>query len=378
MNIKTKACLSLCMIVYLSLSGCTPKKGSENKLIHLDISTSYPEKVLELEEVADIEYLQLELNDDYLFAREPHIVTSDKIIISQDGDVLIFSRDGSPLFKFNHKGNGPGEYAYIEQLLYDEISDEIFIKYADKIIAYSSKGEYKRTIPLLEIMYSIYSQIVNYDSETFLIYDSNNAYPSTFSFISKKDGVVVDSVLIPEREPVMHYSLSDGFLIFSLHNFHIVKYCNGHLLTDFSIDTVYFLSQSKELSPVFVRSPRIHSMDPIIYLNSFVEAGNYEFISAVRVVNENNRLPVTYLMRDKTTDSVFRQKITFNDYNEKLVNLSPHVIANTNDSKLGLIILEFEELKEANRENKLSGKLKEMVEKSDKNDNNIYMLLHFK
>ena len=56
----------------------------------------------------------------------------------------------------------------------------------------------------------------------------------------------------------------------------------------------------------------------VIYLNSFVDVGNYEFFSAVRVESENDRLPVTYLMRDKTTDLVFRQKISFNDYKEKL------------------------------------------------------------
>ena len=155
-----------------------------------------------MEEVADIEYLQLELNDDFLFAGEPLIITSDKITINQNGDILIFSRDGKPFLKFNHKGTGPGEYPYIEQLFFDELSDEIFIKYADKIITYSSKGEYKRTIPLLGITYNLYSQIENFDSETFLIYDSNNLYPSTFSFISKKDGAVTDSIITPKGNPV--------------------------------------------------------------------------------------------------------------------------------------------------------------------------------
>ena len=378
MKLKIILYLSVFEIVFLLLPGCTTKEGNKNNLIQFEIKASYPVKEIVLEEVADIEYLQLELNDDYLFAGEPHIVTSDKIIISQDGDVLIFSREGKPILKFNHKGNGPGEYSYIEQLMYDEISDEIFIKYADKIIAYSSKGEYKKTIPLLGSLFNVFSQIVNYDSETFLIYDSNNIYTSPFSFISKKDGTVVDSIITSRGEPVMTYFFSNDFLIFSFQTFRIVKYGDGHLLSDFSTDTVYFLSKSKTLSPFLVRTPKIHSMDPVIYLNSFVEAGNYEFMSTVRVENEDGRLPVAYFMRDKTAGSVFRQKITINDYKDKLINLSPLTIAKTNKSNFGLIILDINELIEANREKELSGKLKELVEKSDENSNDIYMFLQFK
>jgi len=43
-----------------------------------------------------------------------------------------------------------------------------------------------------------------------------------------------------------------------------------------------------------------------------------------------------------------------------------------------LIDLSLVELQDANRENKLSGKLKELVDNSDNEGNNIYMLLHFK
>ena len=378
MKLKYLLWLSTFAIVCFSFFCCTSQKSDKNELIQINVSATYSDKEIMLEEVADIEYLQLELNDDYLFATEPHIVTSDMIILSQDGEVLIFSRDGKPILKFNHKGNGPGEYAYIGQLMHDEISDEIFVVYNDKIIAYSSKGEYKRTIPLLGSLYNIFSQIVSCDSETFLIYDSNNTYFSPFTFISKKDGTLVDSIITSKGGPVETYSMSEDFLTYSPHTFRIVKYGSGHLLTDFSIDTVYFLSQSKGLSPVIVRTPSIRSMDPVIYLNSFVEAGNYEFVSTVRVENEGGRLPVSFLMRDKTTGSVFRQKITINDYKEKIVNISPLTIANTNSSKLGLIVLNLDELKEANRENKLSGKLKELVEKSSEDGNDIYMFLYFK
>ena len=83
-------------------------------------------------------------------------------------------------------------------------------------------------------------------------------------------------------------------------------------------------------------------------------------------------------MRDQKTGSVYRQKITFNDYKGKEVTLSPEIIINTQDSKLGLIVLSLVELQEANRENKLSGRLKELLENSDEDGNDIYMILHLK
>ena len=381
MKNKTTLYLSICVTVYSFLSGCTLEKKNENNLIQIDVSASYPEREIKLEDVADIEYLQLELDDDYLFAREPHIVTSNKIIIShsQSGDVLIFSRNGKPLSKFNRKGNGPGEYTYIRVLLYDEISDEIFIKSNDRIFVYSSLGEFKRMIPLSGRMEDVESQFVNYDSETFLLYHNNNLYPTPFTVISKKDGSVVDSINTPKGKAVTLFDFYEkGFLIFSPACYRIVKHHNGYLLTDFTIDTVYLFTRDKNLSPILVRKPKIQSMNPVIYLNSFIEAGNYEFVSAVTVKHENGRLPVKYLMRDKKTGSVYRQKITFNDYQGKIVHLSPETIAITQDSKLGLIVLELEELREANNANKLSGKLKELVENSDWEGNSIYLFLHFR
>ena len=75
---------------------------------------------------------------------------------------------------------------------------------------------------------------------------------------------------------------------------------------------------------------------------------------------------------------MYRQKITFNDYRGKEVYISPETIVNTQDSRLGLIILRLVELQDANSENRLSGKLKELVDNSDEDGNDIYMLLHLK
>ncbi|MDR1161461.1 MAG: hypothetical protein LBK45_03890, partial [Tannerellaceae bacterium] len=119
-------------------------------------------------------------------------------------------------------------------------------------------------------------------------------------------------------------------------------------------------------------------MEPMVSLNGFVEAGKYEFLFTVRYEADNGQLPKTWLMRDKKTGAIYRQKISFNDYKGKEITLSPETIAKTKDGKLGLIVLNLEELRKATAGNRLSGMLKQLVERSDEEGNDIFMLLHFK
>ena len=368
--------IAICAIVYPVFCGCTTEKGAKSDLIEIDVRASYPEKEIQLEEIADIEYLQLETNVDYLFKEEPDIIASDIIIIRNVGDVFIFSREGKPLSKFNHKGNSREEYSYISQIIYDEKSAEIFVKTINKILVYTLSGDFKRLLPLIEG--SSVNEFVNFDAQTLLLYDGDtDVYPSPLCLISKEDGRVVETIdirrgkklkligILEEKGFVTSYYISPGYLS---------GYKDGYLLADYSIDTVYFISPEKRLSPILVRKPKVQSMDPIIILNGFIAAGGYDFVCWVNLKPYSDG----YLMRDRKTCLIYRQKITFNDYKGKQVYLSSETIKNTQDSKLGLINLDLEELKEANSENRITGKLKQMVENSEEDGNNIFMLLHFK
>ncbi|MDR2810058.1 MAG: 6-bladed beta-propeller [Tannerellaceae bacterium] len=368
-------------MAWLLVSGCTLKNGNESDGIPFDLSASYPEKAIMLEELADMEYLQLESDNDFLFDGDPDIVGSDKIIISRlnGGDILVFSRNGKPLSTFNRLGNGPEDYPRINKLIYDDTAEELYVISPDKIRVYTLSGEFRRAIALPEGAYI--SEIVNYDATTLLLYDDYNVYPAPFTFISKEDGHIVQTADMPKGEKItLHIMEQDKerISIFRAPAYHIVKYKEGYLLSDFSLDTVFFLSAQKELQPALVRKPEIRKMEPIVYLNSFVEAGGYVFASSVTVKMENNRLPRTYLMQDRKTGLVYRQRITWDDYQGKQITISPETIQKTQNDRLGLIVLDLEELKEANRENKLGGKLKQLVDSSDMEGNNIYMLLHFK
>jgi hypothetical protein len=367
---------------FIILAECTYKKDKDsNNFMQFDVSATYQEKDIILEDVASVEYVQIVVNEDFLFNSTPHLIASDKIFISQsNGDILVFSRDGIPLTKFNRKGSGPEDYSIIGNLIYDEQMDDLYVKSINKILIYSSAGKFKRILSLFENSYI--NEIVDFDEKSLLLYDNYNKYPTRFSLISKEDGSVVRTINMPiDKNIDLFVTLQQGIdmiIRFYAPAHHIVQYNDGFLLTNYSIDTVYFFSREKVLSPIILRKPNIQSMEPKLILNGFIEANNYQFFYTALIKVEDRKIPTLYLMRDKNTGSIYRQKITLNDYKGKTVSLSPETIVKTNDSRLGLIILSLVELQDANKENKLRGKLKELVENSEDDGNDVFMFLNFK
>ena len=68
-------------IALILLIGCTLSKNqNDSELIHINLRGPFPEREIRLEEIADIEFLQLETHVDYLFRGFPQIITTDKII----------------------------------------------------------------------------------------------------------------------------------------------------------------------------------------------------------------------------------------------------------------------------------------------------------
>ena len=95
------------------------------------------------------------------------------------------------------------------------------------------------------------------------------------------------------------------------------------------------------------------------------------------VKEENGKLPSVYLMQNKEDGSIYEQKIMMDEFKGKQVRIAPEIL--TSSSRCGVIELDLLELEEAYDRNLLSGKLKELMEKVDReNDNTIYALLTFK
>ena len=373
---------TLLFMFFIALFSCTGNKNLSDSIIRLDVSKSYPEKIVTLEDIADVKYVQMEFQEDYLFRGNPSYISSSTIIIkggANSNDFLFFTSEGKPKSKFNHHGQGPGEYLYTSSIVYDETEEKLFILSNNKILVYSSDGEYNYSLPLPEN--TRISHMVDYDKESLLIYHESNSYSKSFVRISKKDASVIEEIDIPDRKEIsLRVTIRSGEMvsIYIAPLSNIVKYNDGFLLTDHSSDTVIFYGRNNELNPVLVRTPPIFEMDPYVYINSYVEAGDYLFLQKVTVKLENERVKSDFLMINKYDQSVYKQKIFLKEFKDKEVNLSPEVIRTVDNSGIGFIRLSLDELRVAYDENKLSGKLKELVEASDEDSNDIFMILNFK
>jgi hypothetical protein len=292
-------------------------------------------------------------------------------------------------------GQGPEDYLPRGQIIYDEESDEVYVRQiiSNIIKVYSSAGDYKRKLTLPEG--TMLNAFVSFDEESLFVFDEverlKKSQPDLMNFsdehldycfarISKKDGTVLDYAEIKSS----HITLRDDRNIGEMSGIvgrtsRIIKCKEGVLLCHPETDTVFLYSKDKILTPVIYKTPLVSEMDPMIYMNNCIDVGNYQFMELFTVRWEEGAFPfpVKYLMRDKTTGDVFRQKIIIPDYKGKEIVFSP--LQSGRDYENGPYFeLDLFELKQAYDENRLSGKLKDLVASLDElEDNNVFMIVNF-
>jgi hypothetical protein len=243
------------------------------KLPVIDKEKSYPEKNFKPE--TDVKYIPLETRKDILLDQGAHIYyVSDKRILITNwlrGDVFIFDMNGKSVSHFNQKG-GLG-YVRIDYAVYDEKSQEVFIldEISRKIVVFTEKGSFKRTLHLPSNMYS--GEIYSFDDSTLLVYNEylygEFTQKRPYFFISKVDGKILSGlnivfervnsrILVADHEGgKMAYEISVDFE-------GNCKYGDEYILSNMSSDTVYILKKDKSLTPYFVQYPTVFLDPPII------------------------------------------------------------------------------------------------------------------
>ena len=140
----------------------------------------------------------------------------------------------------------------------------------------------------------------------------------------------------------------------------------------------FLYNKDKILSPVFCKTPLISNLDPMIVLDNCLDVGEYQFmaVKTIRWVKDIGQ-PTKYYMRDKQTDKIFIQKIILHDYKGKELFIYPQCLYYS--EKVYHFTFDLFELKQAYKENRLSGQLKELVANLNENeDNEVFMFAHFK
>ena len=383
------------LVLSLVIASCTSNKELQEKLAFIDVTKEYPEKKIELTDIADVSYLYLNSkNDDYLYKGSIDYVTENNIIVidRSQNSVLFFSKEGNPKSHFNRRGQGSEEYRDAYSVMYDEANDEVFVSpdFSDHIMVYTSLGEFKRKINLPQT--NVNGQTALFDDVSILVYDNTKLWKSimqsnapdivqtidsAFFLISKLDGTVLDYISLPNKNIDLSYKDLNSVFTGQVSYGRVRKSADGLLLYNPESDTVFHYSKEKHLTPYMHKKPILSSQTSMTVMDICMDAGKYQFI-AVYPYRETAKSPTPkYYMRNKVTGELFRPKVTLSDFEGKELYINPRLLNYYEHAYH--FELDFAELEEAYYKNKLSGKLKEQVASllEDEESNNVFVFVDF-
>lgn len=365
-------------------------RDQKTDILTIDVNADYPEKELILQDFADVEYIKLANDSDFLVKSRPLVCSANYIITKgggETGEVLVFNKEGKPINKFSHYGNGPHEYNYITNLRLDEKRGEIYIHdvFSRKIFTYTLNGEYIRDFSSGDGRF-----IYNFDDDSFLVYntETNQTNPELkpyFSIVSKLDGKILKTINVPfssgkKYDLTVTKQDAGGSYSYTAMHLPIVRYADGYFLNELSSDTIYKYSYSENLTPFIARTPEVGTMDAPSFLQCGIETTQYVFLTRV-AVNENdeqNMFPEDNLVYDKETGEIHEYEIVNKDYPKEKVVLNSHLVNGDMEPGYGISRFYAFELLEAYNRGELNGKLKEIAASLEEEDNDVLVLYKFK
>lgn len=372
--------------VLLGLASCTGEKKEKEAFITVDITASYPEKDLVLQDFMDVEYVPLETSDEFLAQGNIAFVGENIVVATnmRQGDILLFDRaTGKGIRKINHKGFGPEEYIMPYNVVLFEDKNEMFVNDGptSKIQVYDLDGNYKRTISYKRG--ALVTVLIDFDTDNFLsqnIYAPENENSGeTFLFLSKKDGSMTDiKVPYQERKSIALVRVNeDGSMqgAFPENSDFIDPFQDGWLLTEPSADTIYYYKPDRSLKPFIVRTPSVQTMSPEVFLFPGVLTDDYYFMQSVTKeydFDKNEGMPSTPLVYDVAEQKIYKYTVHNADYEDREENLSKQ---NVNNKIAFYQALPADELVEAQENGKLKGKLSDIASHLDMEDNPVVMIV---
>ena len=378
------------MILLVVLAGCGENKQSNDDLIVVDVLKSYPKKELILQDFMDVEYIPLEISDEFVCQGWVQDISKDILIVRNnmnDGDIFVFDRKtGKGIQKINRKGQGNEEYTGMSKIVVDEDDHEIYVNNhtARKIMVYDIEGNFQRSLKQNDDLY--FFSIFNFDRENLICNNHNVIDKSPFRIVSKQHGSLIKDITIPfEEKKSIYVTIRDEATnminVTSPGTYNpIIQNFGTWVLVDYSADTIYSYLPDHTMKPFILRTPSIESMDPEVFLFLNTITDRYYFMESVKIeydFNKDDGFPATDLLYDKIEKSIFEYTVYNDDYaNKKNVNMKSSSI--NNEIAVWQRIEAFE-LVEAYEKGELKdGKLKEIASKMDAEDNPVIMLIKHK
>lgn len=372
-------------IIILSavMAGCGGgSKQSTDDFITVDVTASYPQKELILQDFMDVEYIPLESTDEFITQGVVKAIGKDILLVTNrimDGDIFVFSRTGIGLRKINRFGRSGEEYLQITEIVLDEDNNEMFvIDYpARKILVYDLYGNFKRSFQFTDSSYYIYTY--NYDRNQLICFKSDlqsiENEQSCHILISKQDGSITRQVKLPITE-IKTPALIMGEVNVTPSFYLTIPNEGAWVLTRTSSDTVYNYHPDGSITSFIIRAPSIHSMDPEVFLFPTAITGRYYFMQTIKKEFDLEKMKgfsTTDLVYDKQGKAIFRYTVYNDDFsNKKQVSLGTKPVSQEIAKSQSLEALD---LVKAYEKGELKGKLKEIAANLDEESNPVIMLI---
>lgn len=394
------------LIYTLFLFGCKGTGTEQEDFIRIDVSKSYPEKEFALQDLFDVEYFVLPT--DYVTNASPQYIDDELIIVtdgpsSQTGNIFLIDRKTGECKKvFSHRGQGAGEYVFLRSVIYDKENQELYVNdsMTQCVLVYDMEGNFKRRINHKEN--STYFWLFNFDKDYLIAYLEAAGDPGTISFeeavensgfmlVSKKDGSTkkIETPYTQFHETILMVNnpkSPTGKSYFAIQNDPLVPCGNDWLLVQPSSDTIYQCSPMHGTKPLIVRSPKIDTMDPEVYLYPGVVTDDYYFLQSIR--NEFNVEAGTgyesaELAYDRKENRIYEYKLYNADFKDKqsmkLVWCYPYIPVLINKGGVAYITrMPNQDLIDAYEAGKLQGKLKEVAAGLNEDSNPVIMIMKYK
>lgn len=386
-NIRMKK-FSFILFLALLCSACSDNQMQDD-LVTIDVTASYPEKKLVLQDFMDVEYIPLETTDDILCADSVWAVSENLILatnFNQDGNIFLFDREsGKALRKINHKGQSGEEYTSALGFILDEENNELYVSdtYGRKIFVYDLEGNFKRRLSWEDDF--MFSEIFDFNQEYLIAHDvlnENSTSPRSkqaFMLLSKQNGSITKTIQIPFKDKksiIIRTPVDDSGMCYAYApstSHPVVPYFDDFMLAEYSSDTIYQYTPNGAMEPIIARTPSVQTMNPEVFLFPTMFTDRYYFLEAVEKTMEFKTTDIVY---DKQEKNLFTYKIYNDDYAyEKEAFLKSRPL---NSEVPTWQFLDADELVDDFENGKLKGKLKEVASRLHEDDNPVIMLIKYK
>lgn len=373
-----------CSTLLASLMGCGNKEQTA-PWTNIDLSGSIPKEEQTLQDLFEVKYVALETTDSFL-TRGFIEAVSQHFLITYDyneGCLSLFDRTtGKGIRQIKRQGQGPEEFTSPSNVIIDEKREELFISDYSlrKILIYDMKGNFKRSFKTVDENY--YTELLDYDDGHLLAYKSPagpHDESSCHLLISKQDGSLTKEIRFPIDQvetPIFTHGKLTSTPFFYL----TAPYGERWTLTVTSSDTIYSYDADGNASPLIVRSPSIHGMDPQVFLYPTILTDRYYFLRAQKKefdLETMKGFPTQMLLYDTQEKKLVEYTLTNADM-EDGPSINFYSIRPLGCDALGALTLQAPDLVEARKAGKLKGELQNITERLDEESNPVIVLLEEK